>query len=41
MSRTPNQRYRRWTRLTLATAALRGAIGGAARAIVEKLLDLI
>jgi hypothetical protein len=41
MSRTLNQRCRRWTRLTLAAAAFRGAIGGVTRAIVDKLLDLI
>ena len=42
MSSTPvTQRRRRWTRLTLAAAAVRGACAGAFRAVVDKLLELL
>lgn len=43
MSTTPDPRprRRRWTRLVLIGAAVRGAFAGAARAAVDRLLDLL
>jgi hypothetical protein len=41
MSASPPRRTRRWTRLTLTAAAVRGAVAGATRAVVEKLLDML